>query len=79
MYPSQYLCACAGRFNINIFERIETFFRRLEIHLEVPPNQEMVDTITRIMVEILSILAMATKELKEGRMSESLLYQRYYR
>jgi len=96
MYLSQHLCACVGRFNINIlqaakdvhsgqdsliniFERIEMFFRRLEIYLEVPPNKEMVDTITRIMVEILSILAVATNELKQGRMSESLPHQRYCR
>lgn len=60
---------------VDIFERIETFFRRLEIYTEVPPNREMVDTITTIMVEVLSILAIATKEMKQGRTSKSLLYK----
>ena len=59
---------------VDIFERMETFLRRLEIYTEVPPNQEMVDTITTIMVQVLSILAIATKEMKQGRISKSFLY-----
>jgi hypothetical protein len=58
---------------VDIFERIESFFRRLEIYTSVPPNQEMADTITTIMVEVLCILAIATKEVKQGRTSKSLL------
>ena len=59
---------------VDIFERIETFFRRLEIYTSVPPNEEMVDTITTIMVEVLSILAIATKEIRQGRTSKSLRF-----
>ena len=59
----------------DIFERIETFFRRLEIYTSVPPNEEMADTISTIMVEVLCILATATKEIKQGRTSKSLLYK----
>jgi hypothetical protein len=55
---------------IDIFERIENFFPRLENYAEVPPTPEMVDIIGKIMVEILSILAIATKEIKQGRTSE---------
>ena len=53
-----------------MLERIEAFFRRLDIYTKVAPNQGMVDTITEIMVEVLNILAIATKEMKKGRMSE---------
>jgi hypothetical protein len=60
---------------VDIFGRIESFFRRLEIYTSVPANQEMADTITTIMVEILGILAIATKEIKQGRTSMSLLYK----
>jgi hypothetical protein len=49
---------------------MESFFRRLEIYTEVPPTMEMMDTIILIMVEVLSILGIATKEIKQGRMSE---------
>ena len=55
---------------IDIFERIEMFFRRLEIYTEVPPTKEMMDTIVKILVEVLSILGIATKEIKRGRLSE---------
>jgi hypothetical protein len=55
---------------VDIFERIESFFRRLEIYTEVPPTPEMMDVIAKIMVEVLSILAIATKEIKRGTASE---------
>ena len=56
-----------------MFERIEAFFRRLDTYTKAAPNQGMMDTITAIMVEILNILAIATEEVKQGRMSKSLL------
>jgi hypothetical protein len=56
-----------------MFERIETFFQRLDTYTKVTPNQGMVNTITEIMVEVLNILAIVTKEIKQGRMSKSLL------
>ena len=55
---------------IDIFERVENFFRRLEIYTKVPPTTEMTDIIVKIMVEILNIFAIATKEIKQGRTSE---------
>ena len=55
---------------LDVFERIEMFFRRLEVYTEVPPTAEMMDTFIRIMVEVLSILGIATKEIKQGRLSE---------
>ena len=55
---------------IDIFERMETFFQRLEIYTRVLPPPEMVDIIVKIMVEVVSILGMATKEMKQGRTSK---------
>ncbi|KAH9956963.1 hypothetical protein BC827DRAFT_1157461 [Russula dissimulans] len=52
---------------VDLFNRIGYFFRRLEIYTEVPPTSVMTDIIIEIMVEILLIVAMATKELKRGR------------
>jgi len=49
------------------------FFRRLEIYTEVPSTPEMTDIIMQIMVEVLSILGIAIKELKQGRTSELYL------
>jgi len=54
----------------NIFERIENFFRRMETYVEVPPTAGMTDIIVKIMVEVLRILSIATKEMEQSRMSE---------
>ena len=58
---------------IDMFERIEMFLRRLEIYTEVPSTMEMTDIIVQIMAEVLSILGVMTKEIKQGRMSKYLL------
>jgi hypothetical protein len=64
---------------IDIFSRIEYFFRRLEIYVGVPPTTAMTDITAEIMAEVLIIIGMATKGLKRGRMSEfifALVYGR---
>ena len=55
---------------IDIFERIENFFKRLETYTEVRPSAAMTDIIVKIMVEVLNILGIATKEIKQGLTSE---------
>jgi hypothetical protein len=60
---------------VDIFERVEMFFRRLEIYTEVRPTAEMMEIIIQIMVEVLSILGIATKEIQQGRISKCLLYK----
>ena len=54
----------------DIFERMENFFKRLETYTEVPPTPEMMDIIMKIMVEVLCIFGIATKEVKQGRTSK---------
>ena len=46
------------------------FFRRLEMYTEVPLTTEMTDVIIEIMAEVLSVLGIATKNIKQGRTSE---------
>jgi hypothetical protein len=55
---------------MDVFERVEMFFRRLEVYTDVPLSTEMMDTNILIMVEVLAILGVATKEIRRGRMSE---------
>ena len=55
---------------VDVFERIEMFFQRLEVYTEVPPTTEMIGIITEIMVEIICILGIATKEIGQSRISE---------
>ena len=58
---------------VDLFERIENFFRRLEAYVELPPTEGMMDIIVKVMAEVLLILALATKEIKQGRTSELTL------
>ncbi|KAN0129045.1 hypothetical protein V8E53_013195 [Lactarius tabidus] len=52
---------------VDIFERIENFFKRLEAYTEVRTSEAKTDIIVKIMVEVLNILGIATKEIKQGR------------
>jgi hypothetical protein len=58
---------------VDLFERIEQFFKRLECYTEMRPTEAMTDIIVKIMVEVLSILGIATKEVKQSRASELTL------
>ena len=51
------------------------FFRRLQVYAEARPTTEMMDTLVQIIVEMLSILGIATKEIKQGRISKYSLYK----
>jgi hypothetical protein len=55
---------------IDLFNRIERFFHRLEIYTGIAPTTTMSDIIIEIMVEVLKVLAIATTEVKRGRLSE---------
>jgi hypothetical protein len=57
----------------DIFNRVEHFFRRLEIYTDLTPTTAMMDMIVEIMVEVLTILAISTKEAKRGLLSELIL------
>ena len=60
---------------VDIFERIEKFFRRLRVYTEAEPTSEMMDIIVQIMVEVLSILGIVTEEIKQSRLSRYSLYK----
>ncbi|KAH9020277.1 hypothetical protein EDB83DRAFT_2231722, partial [Lactarius deliciosus] len=57
---------------IDIFERMESFFKRMETYTSVRATAAMTDIIVKIMVEVLNILAIATKEIKQGRTKKYL-------
>jgi hypothetical protein len=58
---------------IDLFSRVEYYFKRLEIHTGVPTTAAMRSIMMDIMVEIISFLAIVTKELKQGRTSGLVL------
>ncbi|KAI9438777.1 hypothetical protein H4582DRAFT_2128992 [Lactarius indigo] len=57
---------------VELFSRIESFFQRLKIYTKVPPNPVVTDELAKIMAEVLSILGIATKGIKERRISGSI-------
>jgi hypothetical protein len=57
----------------DLLESIGHFLNRLKIYTEIPPTNAMNDMVVKILVELLSTLALTTKEIKQGRFSESVV------
>ena len=58
---------------LHLFESIGNFVQRLDIYTKIPPTTVMTQILVKIIVELLSILALATKQIKQGPLSESTL------
>lgn len=56
----------------DLFEIFENFINRLDIYTRMPPSPVMNEIIVKILVELLSTLAKETKEIKRGRLCESI-------
>jgi len=57
---------------VEIFECIESFVRRLIIYTKIDqPTPVMTEVITKIMAELISILALVTKQINQGKFSKS--------
>ena len=57
----------------DLLESIENLLKPLDIYARIPLTPAMDGTVVKIMVELLSTLALTTKELKQGRSSVSVL------
>jgi hypothetical protein len=57
---------------LELFESIENFLRRLDIYTKIPPTVAMTDMVIKILVELLSTLALATKQIEQGKSSETV-------
>ena len=55
---------------VDLFECIGNFLSRLDIYTKIPPTAAMTDVVVKIIVELISTLALATKQVKQGRPSE---------
>ena len=55
---------------VDLFASFESFLSRLRIYSEVPPTSALTDVLVKITVELLSTLALATKQVRQGRFSE---------
>jgi len=55
---------------VDIFECIENFARRLKIYTEIRTTPALTEMMVKIMVELLKVLALATKQINQGRFSK---------
>jgi hypothetical protein len=55
---------------LELFECLGSFLKRLEIYTTIPPNTIMTEVIVKIMLELLSVLALASKQIIQGRLSK---------
>ena len=58
---------------IDLLESIEYLLKPLDIYTQIPSTPAMDEVVFKIIVELLSTLALKTKELKQGRQSEHFL------
>jgi len=56
---------------IELFEHFECYLRRLQVFTWIPPA--LGEILVEIMVELLGVLALATRQIKQTRFSESAL------
>jgi hypothetical protein len=54
---------------LDLFECLTSFLKRLEIYTNIPPTPIMTNIIIKIIVELLSVLSLATKQIRQGRFS----------
>jgi len=58
---------------VDIFECIDNFLRRLMIYSKNGPTPGLTTIVVNFMVELLSVLALATAQIRQGQFSKSSL------
>ena len=57
----------------DLLESIEHFLNRLNIYTRIPPTPAIDEIVVKVLVELISTVALVTGELKQRRSSESVL------
>jgi hypothetical protein len=57
----------------NLLELTEQFVNRLEIYTKVTLERAMVELIVKMMVQLLHVLGLVTKEIRRNSLSKSVL------
>lgn len=72
MYDFQAIKDVSGSYDalIDLFEFMESFLQRLEIYTNIPPTPAITEILLKILIELLSALALVTQQLKQGRLSK---------
>ena len=60
---------------VEIFECVDGFVKRLMIYTKIEnPDPALTEVLIKIIAELVSILALATKQMNQGLFSTSVLY-----
>ena len=63
---------------VDLLESIEHFLNRLDIYTKIPPTVALTEMVVKILVELLSALALVTNQIKEGKPSETVFGEVLY-
>ena len=63
---------------VDLLESIDHFLNRLDIYTKIPPTVAMTEMVIRILVGLLSALALVTKQIKQGKPSEPVFGEVLY-
>ena len=58
---------------MELLETMGNLLKHLEIYFKIPPTNGMTELVVKILLGFISTLAVATKQIKQGRLSESIL------
>ncbi|KAI0292476.1 hypothetical protein B0F90DRAFT_277429 [Multifurca ochricompacta] len=56
---------------IDLFKSIESFLKRLATRIKTPVTASVIEMVTKILLELLSTLALATQQVRRGRLGRS--------
>jgi hypothetical protein len=59
---------------VDLLEAIENLVDRLHIYTKISPTTAMNEIIIKVMVELLSTLALVTNQINQGQQSESIFF-----
>ena len=58
---------------VDLFASFENFLSRLSIYAGIPPTPVLTNVLVKIIKELISTLALATRQVQQGRFSEFVL------
>ena len=58
---------------VGLLELIESFLRHLDIYTKIPRTAVMTEIVVKTLGELLFVLALATRHVKQGQPGESVL------
>jgi hypothetical protein len=62
---------------VDLFECVGNFLQRLQIYTRIPLTPTMTNIVVKILIEVFSVLALAMKQIKQGRCCKRIIAQAF--